>query len=330
MNQLSRRGFLTRASVSAAAVAMTQWSPQSPLLMAEESKSDSLAMQLYKSLNDEQRQKVCLPADHPRRQYVSNWWYIHPDYRIPSTFDGNQQELIQKIFDSLHNSEYLEEVKKQVKIDQYGQLKNAPAAGFFGTPDDKDFEFIFTGHHVTRRCNAHSDKGLGFGGAPIFYGHYPHSEENMQDNFNESPDHPGNPYWYQGRIFNEFVQGLTAEQQAKGLVSAAPRSEKPEVVIQTPAQAQGLDCSTLSADQKRLLVDTMKRMLKMFREDDVTATVQSIEQRNLVDRLHVSWFPDKYDIGSDKVWDTWQIEGPEFVWYFRGQPHIHCYFHLKS
>ena len=330
MNQLNRRGFLARASVTAAAMAMTPWSSRTPLLWAEDAKSDSLAMQLYKSLNDEQRQKVCLPADHPRRQYVSNWWYIHPDYRIPSTFDSNQQELIQKIFDSLHSSEYIEEVKKQVRIDQYGQLKNAPAAGFFGTPDDKDFEFIFTGHHVTRRCHAHSDKGLGFGGAPIFYGHYPHSEEDMQDNFNEAPDHPGNPYWYQGRIFNEFVQGLTGEQQAKGLVSAAPRSERPEVVIQTPAKAQGLDCSTLSADQKRLLVDTMKRMLKMFRADDVTATVQSIEQRSLVDRLQVSWFPDKYDIGSDKVWDTWQIEGPELVWYFRGQPHIHSYFHLKS
>lgn len=330
MSQLSRRGFLARSGVSAAAMAMTQWSPRTPRLFAEEAESDSLTMQLYKSLSDEQRRKVCLPADHPRRQYVSNWWYIHPEYRIPSTFDRHQQELIQTIFDSLHSPEYIEDVRKQVRIDQYGQLKNAPAAGFFGTPDDNDFEFIFTGHHVTRRCNAHSDKGLGFGGAPIFYGHYPHSEEDMQDNFHEGPDHPGNPYWYQGRIFNQFVQGLTPEQQARGLVSVAPRSERPEAVTQKPAQTHGLDCSTLSADQKRLMIDTMKRMLAMFREDDVTATMQSIEQRNLVDRLHVSWFADIYDIGSDKVWDTWQIEGPEFVWYFRGQPHIHCYFHLKS
>ncbi len=74
----------------------------------------------------------------------------------------------------------------------------------------------------------------------------------------------------------------------------------------------------------------MKRMLKMFREDDVTATVQSIEQRNLVDRLHVSWFPDKYDIGSDKVWDTWQIEGPAFVWYFRGDPHVHVWVNIAD
>ena len=33
----------------------------------------------------------------------------------------DQQELIQRIFDSLHSSEYLADVKKQVRIDQYGQ-----------------------------------------------------------------------------------------------------------------------------------------------------------------------------------------------------------------
>jgi hypothetical protein len=37
-----------------------------------------------------------------------------------------------------------------------------------------------------------------------------------------------------------------------------------------------------------------------------------------------------YDIGGDKVWDTWQIEGPEMVGYFRGAPHIHGYFHLAA
>ncbi|MCA9061859.1 MAG: DUF3500 domain-containing protein [Planctomycetaceae bacterium] len=328
MNQLNRRGFL--AAGSTAVLAMTQMPMFPQRIFADDAKTDSLPMQLYKSLTDEQRSKVCLPVDHPRRQYVSNWWYIHPDHRIPGTFSAEQQELIGKIFDSLHSAEYIEDVRKQVKIDQYGQAKNAPAAGFFGTPDDDDFEFIYTGHHVTRRCNAHSDQGQGFGGAPIFYGHYPHSEENMRDNFNEAAGHPGNPYWYQGRIFNEFVQGLDAAQQAKGLVSTEPRAEQPESVIRKTSEGLGLNCASLSADQKRLFVDTMKRMMAMFRADDVAATIQSIEQRNLVDQLHVSWFSGRYDIASDRVWDTWQIEGPDMVWYFRGQPHIHCYFHLTK
>jgi len=336
MNMFERRRFLASAAVTAAGLVLPAAAVRAATVTAPAmapvglSGSDSLAMQLYKSLSDEQRARVCLPADHPRRQYVSNWWYIHPDYRIPATFSQDQQELIQRIFDSLHSAEYLADVKKQVRIDQYGQAKNAPAAGFFGTPDSPDFEFIYTGHHVTRRCSGHSDQGQGFGGAPIFYGHYPHSEENMRDNFNEASDHPGNPYWYQGRIFNEFVQGLTAEQQKQGLVTAEPRSEDPAQVIQKSVPAQGLACAGLSPDQKRLFLDTMKRMLAMFRADDVVATMRSIEERGLVDQLHVSWFAGRYDIGNDQVWDTWQIESPEMVWYFRGQPHIHAYFHLKA
>jgi len=330
MKTLNRRSFLSLAGASATIFAVAPPAAQSALLLPAASTTDSLPMQLWKSLTDEQRMKVCLPANHPRRQYVSNWWYIHPNYRIPTTFTPDQQELIHKIFDSLHSSEYIEDVRKQVKIDQYGQSKNAPAAGFFGTPDDPDFEFIYTGHHVTRRCSALTDKGQGFGGAPIFYGHYPHSEENMRDNFNEASGHPGNLYWYQGRIFNQFVQGLDATQQAQGLVSAEPRSEDPGSVISTPTSPQGLAVAGLSADQKKLFIDTLRNMLAMFRADDVTATIQAIEQNGIVDRLHVSWFAGKYDIGGDKVWDTWQIEGPDMVWYFRGQPHIHCYLHLKG
>ncbi len=327
---LSRRHLLQATGLSAAALATARCNPLSRTVLADDAESDSMPMQLYKSLSDEQRQKVCLPVDHPRRQYVSNWWYIHPEYRIPNTFGTDQQELIQEIFDSLHSAEYIEDVKKQVRIDQYGRDENAPAVAFFGTPDDENFEFLFTGHHVTRRCNAHSDSGVGFGGAPIFYGHYPHPTESMRENFNETKDHPGNPYWYQGRIFNRFVQSLDDRQQQQGLVSTDPRSERPEAVIKKVDTPKGLSCADLDADQQKLFVDTMRQMMAMFRDGDVDATIGAIEEHSVVDRLHVSWFDGKYDIGSDQVWDTWQIEGPDMVWYFRGQPHIHCYFHLKA
>ncbi len=287
-------------------------------------------MQLYKSLTEEQKKKVCLPIDHPRRQYVNNWWYIHPDHRIPNTFNADQRELIRRIFDSLHSAEHQDAVNHQVLIDQYGEEKNAPAAGFFGSPEDENFEFIFTGHHVTRRCNAHSDQGKGFGGAPIFYGNYPHPVQNMNENFREAKDHPGNPYWYQGKVFNRFVQALSGKQQQMGLVSGDPRSENSAVVVKKTTEGRGLSCTELSSDQKKLFLETVRDMLAMFREDDVKATLATIEKNKIVDRLFISWYEGKYDIGSDKVWDTWQIEGPDMVWYFRGEPHIHCYFHLAT
>ncbi len=324
MNRMNRRNLIKAAGASTALLAMTPLQEFSGLVFGSETKTDSLPMQLYKSLSDDQRQKVCLPIDHQRRQYVSNWWYIHPRDRIPGTFNDEQQQLIQRIFDSLHSPDHQAAVNKQVEIDQYGEIANAPAVGFFGTPDDDDFEFIYTGHHVTRRCNAHSDKGQGFGGAPIFYGHFP-------EEFNETKDHPGNPYWYQGRVFNQFVQALSGRQQQQGLVSTKPRSEKPDAVVKKKnAGWAGLSGADLSSDQQQLLIETMGKMMAMFRKDDVTATLSTIEKKGLMDQLHVSWYAGKYDIGSDKVWDTWQIEGPEMVWYFRGQPHIHSYFHLKS
>ena len=144
-------------------------------------------------------------------------------------------------------------------------------------------------------------------------------------------DHPGNAYWYQGKIFNEFVQELDGQQQKQALASAKPRSEKPATVLIKKKQGfPGLHCAQLSQDQKQLLIKTIGRMMSMFREGDVTATLETISKNNMVDDLYVSYYDGKYDIGSDKVWDTWQIEGRNMVWYFRGQPHIHGYFHLKT
>ena len=330
MRNLTRRNWMQAAGAATGLLAMSNLDRFLPQGSATESLADSLPMQLYKSLSDAQKQNICLPMNHPRRQFVSNWWYIHPQYRVPNTFNADQQELIRKIFDSMHSDEHQDAINNQVLIDQYGDKKNAPAVGFFGTPDDKDFEFIFTGHHVTRRCNAHTDKGMGFGGAPIFYGHYPHSVDKMNDNFQETKEHPGNPYWYQGQNFNRFVQALDGRQQNLGLVPHEPRSEAPEEVVKKPSEAKGLKCTELSADQKKLFVETMRGMLAMFRKEDIDATIATIEKNSVVDRLSVSWFAGKYDIGGDKVWDTWQIEGPDMVWYFRGEPHIHCYFHLKT
>ena len=163
--------------------------------------SDSLPMQFYKSLTEEQHSKICLPVNDPKRSFVSNWWYVHPGQRLHTFYTEDQQDLVQQIFDSLHHEEHREKMKWQVQKDLMGKIKNTPSVGFFGTPDDEAFEFIYTGHHVTRRCNAHTDKGMGFGGEPIFYG-------NFAKSFNETKDHEGNPYWYQGLIFNEFVSAL--------------------------------------------------------------------------------------------------------------------------
>ena len=46
------------------------------------------------------------------------------------------------------------------------------------------------------------------------------------------------------------------------------------------------------------------------------------------DNLHFAYY-NNMDVGNDKVWDVWQIEGPSAVWYFRGDPHVHTWVHIK-
>ncbi len=65
MHHLSRRNWIKTAGVGASFLAATQLDKLTPPLWADEAPSDSMPMQLYKSLSDEQRQKVCLPAITP-------------------------------------------------------------------------------------------------------------------------------------------------------------------------------------------------------------------------------------------------------------------------
>lgn len=283
---------------------------------------DSLPMQFYKSLTDEQRAKIVLPRDHEKRGFVSNWWYICPEQRLHTFYTKEQRDLVKQVFESLHHPEHREKMNWQVEKDLMGQIKNTPSVGFFGTPEDEDFEFIYTGHHVTRRTFVHSGHAPGFGGRPIFYG-------NFAKAFRESKDHEGNPFWYQGLRFNEFVSALDGRQREKILVAREPRSEKPaEVIAKRKTDLPGLAAADLSKDQQAKLLETMRRMMECFRETDVAATIKTIADQKIIERVFVSCYGGEYDIGGDKVWDTWQIEGPEFVWYFRGYPHIHGYFHL--
>ncbi len=41
-------------------------------------------------------------------------------------------------------------------------------------------------------------------------------------------------------------------------------------------------------------------------------------------------FMHEADVGNDKVWDNWIVEGPSMVWFFRGDPHVHCWANIRK
>ena len=48
-----------------------------------------------------------------------------------------------------------------------------------------------------------------------------------------------------------------------------------------------------------------------------------------LDNCHLSFYQSN-DLGNDGEWDNWRLEGPSFVWYFRGSPHVHVWVHVAD
>ena len=324
---LTRRRFLKTTSGIATASALSPFLPETAATAGEAARkpaSETLVTQFYKTLTEPQKKLMAFPFNDPLRQAVNNNWHI-TKATVGKTFSRDQQAMIRGIFDGLHSEEYAKKVVTQVEHDNQQANRKGGFDGcsvaVFGQPGSGQFEFVFAGRHVTRRCDGNSVKGAAFGG-PIFYGH-------AAAGFNEKPDHPGNIYWYQAKRANELFRALDGKQQKLALRSdARPEQRKKTVELRGPDTAlHGVPVADFSSDQKTLARRVMADVLAPFRKVDVDECMKLIEAQ--FDNLHFAYYKN-LDIGNDRVWDVWQIEGPSMVWYFRGSPHVHTWVNIRK
>lgn len=320
---INRRAFLktTVTGVAAAATGCVSVTKEPGDPVAMKSQSETLVATLYKSLNEEQRKAVAFPFDHPLRSKVDNNWHI-TDKKTAQFYSKDQQEMIRQIFMSLHSPEYAEKVMGQVIHDSGKEGFGDTAIALFGEPGSGKFEFVLTGRHCTRRCDGDSVEGAAFGG-PIFYGH-------AAKGFYEKADHPGNVYWFQAKRANEVFKMLDGKQRKIALLDE-PREEKGTETVKLTGKKRGLPgipVAELSRDQKEQVSKVMADLLAPFRKPDVDEAMKLIKE-NGFDNLHMAFYKN-HDIGNDGVWDVWQIEGPAMLWYFRGEPHVHTWVHIRK
>lgn len=317
---LDRRAFLKSAALATAAAA----SSQLPLLGREpkSATSETLVTTFFKSINETQRALFCLPFDHPRRQDIDNAWFI-TKARVGKDLTKDQQAMVRDIFVGLHSPEYAERVFKATEHDTGGSGLDECSVAVFGEPGTGKFEFVLTGRHVTRRCDGDSVAGAAFGG-PIFYGHQAGPDDE------EKPDHPGNAYWYQARRANEVFQALDGRQRDLALVDRLRREQAAETVKLSGRTTglPGIPLTEMSRDQRDLVRKVMADLLAPFRQADAAEAMKFVEA-NGFEQLHLA-FSKQGDLGNDKVWDVWQIEGPSMLWYFRGHPHVHTWVNLRQ
>jgi len=197
------------------------------------------------------------------------------------------------------------------------------SVALFGEPGTGAFEFVLTGRHCTARCDGDSVAGVAFGG-PIFYGHQ------AGPTFEEKPDHPNNVYWYQAKRANEVFQALNGKQREQALLGD-PRAEKATATIELKKKGElaGLPVAGMTKDQKHLVEKVLADLLMPFRKKDTDEAMRYIKGAGGVDSLFMSFYKN-LDIGSDGVWDVWQLESPNMVWYFRGSPHVHTWVNIRA
>lgn len=326
MDSIDRRRFLKATGAAAlAAGTMPLWAQAKNTTHAE-SYPESVVKHLYDSLSPGQKEKICRPWDYvdPERGLlrtrVANNWHINDvDINDSDFYSADQRKMIRDIYEGILQPEWHARIDRQLEDDAggWGEQQNV---AIFGVPGEGKFEFVMTGRHMTLRCDGDSADHVAFGG-PIFYGH-------AADGFNEPANHPGNVFWHQALEANKVYEMLDGKQREAALVAKLPREQ--EVAFRGPdGQFPGLAVTEMSSDQREQLQKVLQVLIEPYRQSDRDEVVACLKAQGGLDKCALAFYKEG-DIGEDQVWDCWRLEGPSFVWYFRGAPHVHCWVNVAS
>ncbi|MEZ6108771.1 MAG: DUF3500 domain-containing protein [Pirellulaceae bacterium] len=320
-SDIDRRHFLRATAVGAAAAAAV---PSLGLANDPANEApETLVKVLFDSLSDQQKGEVCFAWDHTDdrgllRTRVSNNWHITKPTINSEFFNDDQRHLIRHIYEGIIQPEWHAKIDAQLQ-DDAGSFGNDQNIAIFGTPGTNEFEFVMTGRHMTMRCDGDSAEHVAFGG-PIFYGH-------AAQGFNEEPDHPGNVFWEQALMANEVYKMLDGRQRALAEVGTTPAEAA--VAFRGSAEKPGIPVSEMSGDQKEHMGKVLAKLLEPYRMADRNEVQHCLEAQGGLDACSLAFYTDR-DLGNDQVWDNWRLEGPSFVWYFRGNPHVHVWVNIAS
>lgn len=310
--ELDRRSFLSSAGGTAAALAGGALLSNGARLFAAPSPSsaaETAVKEFYDSLTAEQRKVICLPFGHEKQHRISANWHV-TDPTIGSDFyTKKQQGIITRILKGATSPDGYEKLLAQTEYDDGGV--GAYSVAMFGKPGEK-CEFEITGRHLTLRVDGDTAEKAAFGG-PIVYGH---GDEEAKTNL----------YRYQTEQANKVFGALEGKQRKAALLAKAPQ----EAAVQIQGEGKpfpGVAVADLSADTQGLVSETLKVLLAPYRQEDVDEVMEILNASGGVKSLHMAFYSQN-DLDNDKLWDIWRVEGPSFVWHFRGAPHVHAYINI--
>jgi hypothetical protein len=279
-------------------------------------KAEALAISLHASLSDAQRSEICFEWDHQDaerglvRRFIANHWQVTRPVIASDFFTHSQQALIGRIFRSLLDPMWHDSFLRQLADDTGGhEWGKDQSVAFFGDPRSGPWQFVLTGRHLTLRTGSRQSQVFG---GPILYGH-------AATGYWEKAGHPGNVFWLQAQAASKLYAMLDGAQRRMAEVDRLP--EEPEIGFQTvPA---GLQTRLLSPVQKDQLNVIVQSLAAPFRASDRARIADCLERQGGLDALTLAFGRAKRMSAPD--WDDWRLQGPSFVWHWRGWPHVHVW-----
>ena len=189
-------------------------------------------------------------------------------------------------------------------------------ANLFGDPNGK-YTWVFTGHHLTLRCDNNTEEGAAFGG-PIYYGHSPNGYVER------------NVFQYQTKSALAVFESLNKEQREQAVALEDPAEGLPSVKFRcTCDSTPGIPFPNLSKESKGLVEKVLRDLLSPYRKNDADEALDVVKKTGGLEAMHLMFFAEK-DAKASQPWSFWRLEGPGFIWNFRVLPHVHTFVNISS
>lgn len=329
---VDRRDFVRYVSLGATALATGVTSMLPGLARAAEETlpmpklrkphlAEDLIKELFAGLSAEQKQKKIVRDFDNKARLSVNPNHALDGETIGTYYSKTQIELLERIVKAISGSEQgFWQMSRAGTWDASKTFINC-GAHFFGDPTRDKYAFMFTGHHLTVRCDGDQQDGTAFGG-PIYYGHTP------------NPYSDKNVFQYQTKAAMKFFDALDEKQRTKATVDKGnPGEGGNSIKLKQDAQRPGIAAKELSADQKELMASVMESVLYPFRKEDVDEVMMVIKATGGIEKINFAFYSDTYEgakTSEKQPWSFWRLEGPGFVWNFRVLPHVHTYVNIAS
>jgi hypothetical protein len=324
---LGRRDFIRVVGTTAAvaAVGLTPLQKARAARAEKQAQAEAMIFELFKTMTADQKKKLARPWDHgttakggtPSRLKTGN--AAVDKLLIGVEYDKKQVELLDKIFRAIANGEQgYKELSRNNKFDNSGDFESISAIIYGEAAEGKKFSLVFTGHHLTVRCDGNSEEATAFGG-PLYYGHSPSGYATT------------NVFNHQTKAATELFSALDGDAKKIAVKSGrAWRDEHGGITVPKKGDTvPGLCFKDMSKDQKALTEKLMKELVAPYRKEDGDEVMELIKATGGMEKVSMAFYEEGKRTAQEP-WSYWRLEGPGFVWSFRALPHIHTFVHVNS